>query len=170
MVSHSSRVHPHTPLRFFQVLWNLLYNEYLFFSFPFNFAVFNIFTLIFCLWMLTFLEILCYRKIQIASPSEIVSNVIEGTSHGHDEPNDTRRESKLELFGFDSLVNILGLKRYVEALPSVVLYHLLSVYCMYNFCPKINSSSSTLNFHNKLQIFSMLDNPLGRCIFFWFIF
>ncbi|XP_074573484.1 cation-chloride cotransporter 1-like isoform X1 [Curcuma longa] len=50
------------------------------------------------------------KKIQIASPSEIVSNVIEGTSHGHDEPNDTRRESKLELFGFDSLVNILGLK------------------------------------------------------------
>ncbi|KAG6481116.1 hypothetical protein ZIOFF_057708 [Zingiber officinale] len=50
------------------------------------------------------------KKIQIASPSETVSNVIEGTSHGHDEPNDTRRESKLELFGFDSLVNILGLK------------------------------------------------------------
>ncbi|KAG6484980.1 hypothetical protein ZIOFF_053505 [Zingiber officinale] len=50
------------------------------------------------------------KKILIASPSETVSNVIEGTSHGHDEPNDTRRESKLELFGFDSLVNILGLK------------------------------------------------------------
>lgn len=34
----------------------------------------------------------------------------------HEELGGTQRESKLELFGFDSLVNILGLKRYLMRL------------------------------------------------------
>ena len=34
------------------------------------------------------------------------------SSNGHAVPNVSQSDSKLELFGFDSLVNILGLKRY----------------------------------------------------------
>lgn len=34
----------------------------------------------------------------------------EGTSNGHEVHGELKKESKLELFGFDSLVNILGLK------------------------------------------------------------
>jgi solute carrier family 12 (potassium/chloride transporter), member 4/6 len=34
------------------------------------------------------------------------------SSNGHVIPNVSQNDSKLELFGFDSLVNILGLKRY----------------------------------------------------------
>lgn len=45
------------------------------------------------------------------------------------EANGPQRESKLELFGFDSLVNILGLKRYLLycllfTMLSFVLYYL----------------------------------------------
>ncbi|XP_065048877.1 cation-chloride cotransporter 1-like [Musa acuminata AAA Group] len=50
------------------------------------------------------------QKIRIPSQSENVPNPMEGPSNGHDELNNSQRESKLELFGFDSLVNKLGLK------------------------------------------------------------
>lgn len=44
---------------------------------------------------------------------------IEGNSPTRIEVNGPQRESKLEFFGFDSLVNILGLKRYnVFSLPA----------------------------------------------------
>ncbi|URE17899.1 Amino acid permease [Musa troglodytarum] len=56
-------------------------------------------------------EIAKHRKIRIPSQSENVPNPMEGPSNGHDELNSSQRESKLELFGFDSLVNKLGLKR-----------------------------------------------------------
>lgn len=36
----------------------------------------------------------------------------ESSSASHADVNGIHRESKLELFGFDSLVNILGLRRY----------------------------------------------------------
>ncbi|KAG6519605.1 hypothetical protein ZIOFF_023101 [Zingiber officinale] len=52
------------------------------------------------------------KPIRIPSKSVIFPNTIEGFSHGHDGSNTVQRESKLELFGFDSLVNILGLKRF----------------------------------------------------------
>lgn len=41
------------------------------------------------------------------------SDSSEGSLPTHVGANGPQRESKLELFGFDSLVNILGLKRYV---------------------------------------------------------
>ncbi|KAG6499352.1 hypothetical protein ZIOFF_039118 [Zingiber officinale] len=50
------------------------------------------------------------KPIRTASHTENVPNTLEGPSHGPDVPNNFPRESKLELFGFDSLVNILGLK------------------------------------------------------------
>lgn len=39
------------------------------------------------------------------------SDAREQSSANHAELNGSQTESKLELFGFDSLVNILGLKR-----------------------------------------------------------
>ncbi|KAG6495365.1 hypothetical protein ZIOFF_043168 [Zingiber officinale] len=50
------------------------------------------------------------KPIRTASHTENAPNTLEGPSHGPDVPNNFPRESKLELFGFDSLVNILGLK------------------------------------------------------------
>ncbi|XP_074558777.1 cation-chloride cotransporter 1 isoform X1 [Curcuma longa] len=50
------------------------------------------------------------KPIRTASHTENVPNTLEGPSHHPDVPNNFPRESKLELFGFDSLVNILGLK------------------------------------------------------------
>ncbi|WOL12371.1 cation-chloride cotransporter 1-like [Canna indica] len=50
------------------------------------------------------------KDIRMESQSENLHNTMEGPSHGHDVSNNFQRESKLELFGFDSLVNILGLK------------------------------------------------------------
>ena len=43
----------------------------------------------------------------------------ESSSVSHAEVNGVHGESKLELFGFDSLVNILGLRRYL--MPFVFL-------------------------------------------------
>ncbi|PKU68471.1 cation-chloride cotransporter 1 isoform X1 [Dendrobium catenatum] len=59
--------------------------------------------------------------IEIISPSGILpkkekanfqanSNGSQGTSNGQDGQGELQKQSKLELFGFDSLVNILGLK------------------------------------------------------------
>ncbi|XP_009386801.1 cation-chloride cotransporter 1 isoform X1 [Musa acuminata AAA Group] len=50
------------------------------------------------------------KNIRMSSQSENGPNATEGPSHGHDGSNNSQRESKLELFGFDSLVNKLGLK------------------------------------------------------------
>lgn len=71
----------------------------------------------------TVLLISCGRKVKVSSQENLDSTVEE-------EANGSHRESKLELFGFDSLVNILGLRRY--AVPfhyssSLVLYELASV-------------------------------------------
>ncbi|KAK6932092.1 Amino acid permease/ SLC12A domain [Dillenia turbinata] len=49
------------------------------------------------------------RKIKVGS-QENNFNEIEGSAPTHTGVNGSHRESKLELFGFDSLVNILGLK------------------------------------------------------------
>ena len=46
----------------------------------------------------------------------------------NEEANGPQRESKLELFGFDSLVNILGLKRYAIHCSSLLLYLLCCYY------------------------------------------
>lgn len=45
------------------------------------------------------------------SHSNLEKNGIEGSSQYDADMIESQRESKLELFGFDSLVNILGLKR-----------------------------------------------------------
>lgn len=42
----------------------------------------------------------------------MVSDGKDGSLPNHRDVNGSHPESKLELFGFDSLVNILGLKRY----------------------------------------------------------
>lgn len=50
------------------------------------------------------------KNIKVRSNVENNVNRMEGPSHTHGRPDGSQRESKLELFGFDSLVNILGLK------------------------------------------------------------
>ncbi|THU50618.1 hypothetical protein C4D60_Mb06t22170 [Musa balbisiana] len=50
------------------------------------------------------------KNIRMSSQPKNGPNATEGPSHGHDGSNNSQRESKLELFGFDSLVNKLGLK------------------------------------------------------------
>lgn len=56
------------------------------------------------------------------SDLENATNGIGVSSHTHGRPDESQRESKLELFGFDSLVNILGLKRYVMKTLCLVLF------------------------------------------------
>lgn len=46
------------------------------------------------------------------------TNLKEGSLPIHEEANGPQGESKLELFGFDSLVNILGLRRCIAVLSS----------------------------------------------------
>nr|ACE78321.1 cation-chloride cotransporter-like protein [Lotus tenuis] len=50
------------------------------------------------------------RKINVGSSSSASSDAKEGKSSHPPQPNGPQQDSKLELFGFDSLVNILGLK------------------------------------------------------------
>lgn len=45
-------------------------------------------------------------------PPSMASEGRDGSLPNHGGVNGSETESKLELFGFDSLVNILGLKRY----------------------------------------------------------
>ncbi|KAL5577355.1 hypothetical protein UlMin_019054 [Ulmus minor] len=54
------------------------------------------------------------KKIKVSSQENISSTVEEGDSPTHAQTNGPQTESKLELFGFDSLVNILGLKSMTE--------------------------------------------------------
>lgn len=49
----------------------------------------------------------------------------ENPSHENQPNGSLQQESKLELFGFDSLVNILGLKRYMYTGPCLLLPILL---------------------------------------------
>ena len=58
------------------------------------------------------------------SDVETTANGMEGSSHTRGRPYGSQNESKLELFGFDSLVNILGLKRYVKR----ILYFFIKLY------------------------------------------
>ncbi|CAL0304875.1 unnamed protein product [Lupinus luteus] len=51
------------------------------------------------------------RKINVGPGVNGSSDAKEGNAPHQQQPNGTEQESKLELFGFDSLVNILGLKR-----------------------------------------------------------
>lgn len=65
----------------------------------------------------------CGRKVKVSSQENMDSSTVDV------EANGPQRESKLELFGFDSLVNILGLKRYLLycllfTMLSFVLYYL----------------------------------------------
>lgn len=50
------------------------------------------------------------KNIKVRSNVQNTANGKEGSSQVHGGPEGSQRESKLELFGFDSLVNILGLK------------------------------------------------------------
>nr|XP_011460655.1 PREDICTED: cation-chloride cotransporter 1 isoform X1 [Fragaria vesca subsp. vesca] len=62
-----------------------------------------------------------YVKIKVSSEENLASNINEGPSASHVQSNGPQTESKLELFGFDSLVNILGLKSMTDeqaAVPS----------------------------------------------------
>lgn len=53
-----------------------------------------------------------YRQERANFQANNAVNGSEETSNDHDGHGESKIESKLELFGFDSLVNILGLKRY----------------------------------------------------------
>ncbi|XP_010275768.1 PREDICTED: cation-chloride cotransporter 1-like isoform X1 [Nelumbo nucifera] len=58
-------------------------------------------------------------KIEVDSQSNMESDAREESSPTHTEVNGSLSESKLELFGFDSLVNILGLKSMIgEQIPA----------------------------------------------------
>ncbi|XP_054803506.1 cation-chloride cotransporter 1 isoform X1 [Prosopis cineraria] len=50
------------------------------------------------------------KKINVNASANVGSDAKEGNSPRHTQANGIQGESKLELFGFDSLVNILGLK------------------------------------------------------------
>ncbi|CAB4306939.1 unnamed protein product [Prunus armeniaca] len=50
------------------------------------------------------------KRIKVGTQENMGSDAKEGHPPTHVQPNGPQRESKLELFGFDSLVNILGLK------------------------------------------------------------
>lgn len=52
------------------------------------------------------------RKVKVGMQPNLITNAREGSLPTHGVANGAHEESKLELFGFDSLVNILGLKRY----------------------------------------------------------
>ena len=54
---------------------------------------------------------------------ETTANGMEDSSHTHGRTDGSQRESKLELFGFDSLVNILGLKRHVKRILYFFIKH-----------------------------------------------
>lgn len=72
------------------------------------------------------------RKIKVNKEPNSASEGSEGPIHNHVGVNGPQTESKLELFGFDSLVNILGLKRYEMNYSHVILFitilfHLFSI-------------------------------------------
>jgi len=56
--------------------------------------------------------VLYYRPMKPGTNLSIDPRMKMTSSNGHAVPNVSQSDSKLELFGFDSLVNILGLKRY----------------------------------------------------------
>lgn len=51
------------------------------------------------------------RKVNLAASENMHSNASQGGIPANGGVKSSEREHKLELFGFDSLVNILGLKR-----------------------------------------------------------
>lgn len=63
----------------------------------------------------------------MSSQVNMSSNREEQYSPTRTQANGPHRDSKLELFGFDSLVNILGLKRYLFWFISIVVSHLCSI-------------------------------------------
>lgn len=54
----------------------------------------------------------CGRKIEMGVQPNMQMTSSKESLPTHGVANSSQSESKLELFGFDSLVNILGLKRY----------------------------------------------------------
>lgn len=55
------------------------------------------------------------RTIKVNAEANMGPDARESSSASHAEVNGVHRESKLELFGFDSLVNILGLRRLLRS-------------------------------------------------------
>ncbi|OAY73592.1 Cation-chloride cotransporter 1, partial [Ananas comosus] len=55
-------------------------------------------------------KFISYRNLKVGPQANIDPRMQEGSSESHEAPNGSHKESKLELFDFDSLVNILGLK------------------------------------------------------------
>lgn len=58
------------------------------------------------------------RKINVGKSGNGSSDAKDGDSPHQSQPNGPQQESKLELFGFDSLVNILGLKSMTGEQPA----------------------------------------------------
>ena len=65
------------------------------------------------IYIYIYIYIYICRKIKVGTQGKLDSDGREGSTPDNGGANGPHREHKLELFGFDSLVNILGLKRYV---------------------------------------------------------
>lgn len=90
-------------------------------------ATFNAFNL--CKFRIPCLtSVYCARKINVNASTNVDSDATEGNSHA--QANGSQGDSKLELFGFDSLVNILGLKRYAAFCYSIQLISFMC--CCFN--------------------------------------
>ena len=68
----------------------------------------------------------CARKINVTASANVGSDAKEVNYPRHVQTNGLQRESKLELFGFDSLVNILGLRRYAALCYCIQLIFFLN--------------------------------------------
>lgn len=64
------------------------------------------------------------RKMNVSTEEDIQPDGSESSSATNADVNGIQRESKLELFGFDSLVNILGLRRCIVS-PFVSFFSVL---------------------------------------------
>lgn len=106
--------------------------------------------------------LVCCREINMPSHVETAASVRDGR---HEELRHSQKDSKLELFGFDSLVNILGLKRYL-----VVFSYLLF---SYNTCSELNfalrSSAFVFFYVISVQNFKQCSWKLIMIYMFWFL-
>jgi len=62
---------------------------------------------------------MCDRNLKPDANLTIDPSMREGSPDDHAASGGSQGDSKLELFGFDSLVNILGLKRYDQSFFSL---------------------------------------------------
>ncbi|KAF5736370.1 hypothetical protein HS088_TW14G00512 [Tripterygium wilfordii] len=96
------------------------------------------------------------KKIKVSGPANIDPDAREGSAPPNAGANGPHRESKLELFGFDSLVNILGLKS-DHVLDLVVIHCCVSGPCKPNLL-----LSNQVNPKNWYPIPLVFCRPWGK--------